>query len=137
MTDEEAPAEGIPEQEIEHKGRTIWVRMPTAEQLLVWQRTMRQLQAINVESWKADEALAALERGRKIVDSIVVHQTDIDWMDDAMLEGTLTMQECTGVITMAVEKFADAAKALGNREDRRQGAKKKAPPKKAVRKAVR
>ena len=30
----------IPEQEIEFKGRKIWVKMPSGEQLLVWKRTV-------------------------------------------------------------------------------------------------
>ena len=127
----EAPEALPPELEITFKGRLIWVRMPTPEQLLVWKRTLRQLQDAEVKSWNAEQVMIALERTRKIIDSVLVNKADVIWLDDEMLEGNLTLLDTAQIIQSTVEKFADEAKAEGNRETRRA----KAAPKKARRKA--
>lgn len=115
-----------PELEIEFNGRTLWVRMPSPEQLLVWRRTLRQLQDADVSDWNAEQVMIALERTRKIIDSLLVNKTDIIWLDDEMLEGTIDLVGTAEIINMAVARFADAAE--------REQAKPK-PPKRAARKA--
>lgn len=115
----------MPEREVEFQGRMIWVRFPRPEQLLVWQRTVRSLQKIEEgNSWTGDNVMAALERGAKIINSIMVHQADRDWMDDQMLEGNLGFAEAAGLIQKAVEAFQ-----ANDRQERR----KNSPAKKAVR----
>ena len=134
MTTEQTDASQAlpPELEITFKERLIWVRMPTPEQLLVWKRTLRQLQESEVQNWNAEQVMIALERTRKIIDSVLVHKADVVWLDDEMLEGNLTLLDTAQIIQLTVEKFADEATAEGNREARR--AAKKAPAKKAARK---
>lgn len=126
---EETPAEQ-PEQEIEFHGRKVWVRMPRPEQILVWKRTLTKLQTADTGDWNGEQVLASLERLRKIIDSVLVNQTDIDWLDDEMLAGTIEMRETAAIVTRAIEAFAAGA----NRETRRAAAKA-APAKKAARKA--
>lgn len=112
---------------ITFRGRELSVRMPRPEQLLVWRRTMRQLQAANPEGWTATEVLDALERGRRIVDSLL-DQESIAWLDDEMLTGGLGLPEVCTTITKATEAF-------GQRSEEDEPAKK--TPKKAAKKAVR
>jgi hypothetical protein len=126
-----APLEIVPEQEIDFRGRNMWVRMPRPEQLLVWKRTLTQLQTVVDGDWTADSVMTALERLRRIIDSVLVNKADVTWLDDQFLDGTLTFQQLTPMITLVVEAFADAAENEGNRETRR--AVK--PAKKARRKA--
>lgn len=126
-----APLEIVPEQEIDFRGRKMWVRMPRPEQLLVWKRTLTQLQTVVDGDWTADSVMTALERLRRIIDSVLVNKADVTWLDDQFLDGTLTFQQLTPMITLTVEAFADAAENEGNREERR-AAK---PAKKARRKA--
>lgn len=134
MTEQDAPAQAevMPEQEIEFHGRKMWAKMPSPEQLLVWKRTLKQLQGADVDGWNGEQAMKALERLRLIIDSVVAHDTDKEWLDDEMLAGNLGLMETAGIINSTVEAFADAAEAEGNRETRR--AAKKAPAKKATRK---
>lgn len=127
-----AAPESAPEREIEFHGRMMWVRLPSPEQLLVWRRTVVRLQELNPASWTGDEVLTALERARRIVDSLLVHEADKDWLDDQMLDGKVTSRQTTEIITKAVEAFADADQEGDNREARR--AAKKTPAKKAARK---
>jgi hypothetical protein len=136
MTEQENPeaaeAAVMPELEIEFAGRTLWVKMPSPEQLLVWKRTLRKLQGADVEGWNGEQVMAALERTRAIIDSVLAHEVDKDWLDDEMLAGTIGLKDTAQLIQMTVEAFASAAEAEGNRETRR--AAKKAPAKKAARK---
>lgn len=138
MTEQEAGAPGIatadlpPELPIQFMGREIWVKMPTPEQLLVWKRTLRQLQSAEVEGWNAEQVMIALERTRKIIDSILVNKPDVVWLDDEMLEGNINLIGTSEIINTTVAAFIEAAQAEGNRQARRTATKK--TPKKAVRK---
>lgn len=120
--------------------RKIWVKMPRPEQLLVWQRTVDALTKAPVDtSWSGTEVMGALERLRRILDSILVNKADIAWIDDSFLDGTLGFRELTPLLTLTTEAFQQAAAdhlaEHGTREERRAAAKK--PAKKAARKAVR
>lgn len=115
--------------EIEFHGRKFWVRMPSPEQLLVWKRTVVQLQDADISSWDGNQVMAALERTRKIIDSVILHQVDKDWLDDEMLDGGLGLKATGAIITLTVEAFGTD----DNREARR-AAKKATPGKKAARK---
>lgn len=139
MTEEQstpaAEAVTIPEQEITFKGRQIWVKMPTPEQLLVWKRTIRSLQDVqDATDWTGEQVMRALERTRLIIDSVLANNVDKEWLDDEMLAGTLGLMETAAIINQTVAAFADAAEGEGNRETKR--AAKKTTAKKAVRKAA-
>ncbi len=122
-----------PELDITFRDRQIWVKMPSPEQILVWKRTLKQLQGAEVSGWNGDQVMKALERSRLIIDSVIAHEPDKDWLDEEMLAGNIGLMESAQIINMALERFAEAAQENGNREDRRQAAKKTA--KKATRKA--
>ena len=135
MTEQQEPAADqtqVPELEIPFAGRTLWVTMPSPEQLLVWRRTLRQLQKVDVKSWSAEQVMTALERARKIIDSLLVNKADVTWLDDEMLEGRVTLMNAAEIINTTAAAFAEAAEREGNRETRR--AAKKTPAKKAARK---
>lgn len=114
--------------------RTMWVRMPSHEKLLVWQRTVTALERVPVDAtWNASEVMKALERLRKIVDSILVNKADVEWIDDQFLEGVLTFRTLAPMIITTVEAYKEMTSQMGNREDRRatKKATKKATRKKA------
>lgn len=121
----------VPEQEITFKGRAIWVHMPSPEQLLVWKRTLVQLQSAQVSDWNGEQVMKALERTRLIIDSLLANDTDKEWLDDEMLAGRVGLMDTSGIINQTVEKFAEAAENEGNRETRRAVKPKKAARKKA------
>ena len=125
-----------PEVEVQFMGRAIWTHMPTPEQLLVWDRTVRNLtEAPPDETWTGSQVMKSLDRLRRIVDTILVNKADVEWMDDQFLDGTLTFKGLAPFIALVVDAFADAAEqanATSNRAAKR--AAKKAAPKKAARK---
>lgn len=143
MTEQDTPAAQAgpqlpPELEINFQGRTLWVKMPSPEQLLVWKRTLRQLQDAEVKSWNAEQVMIALERTRKIIDSVLVNKADVVWLDDEMLEGNVALIDTAEIINMTVAAFADAAeheKAESGTRAERRAAKTTKPTKKAARKA--
>jgi hypothetical protein len=115
-------------------GREIYARMPTAEQLLVWRRTVNRLTDAPIDaSWNGSEVLTALERLLKIINSLMANKADIEWLDDQFLLGAIDFQKLAPFVTLVADKFAEAAEAEGNRETRR-AATKKATAKKAIRK---
>jgi hypothetical protein len=116
-------------------GREIDCRMPTPEQLLVWRRTVHRLTEAPMDaSWTGAEVMDALERLRKIIDSLMVHRTDIDWLDDRFLDEKVTFKDLAPFITRVTDAFAKAAEEEDNQEIRRATKKpaKKAARKKAV-----
>ena len=123
--------QAVPEVPIEFMGRTLYIRMPRPEQILVWQRTLNRLQSPDSQDWNGVQVLAALERTRKIIDSLLADPKDIEWLDDGMLSGQIGLKDTATIITRAVEKFAESAEGSGNREQRRAA---KSPAKKAARK---
>jgi hypothetical protein len=135
MTDQEEAALAVPEVPVMFLGREIYARMPTPEQLLVWQRTVKRLQeAPTNASWTGSEVMTALERLLKIINSLMANKTDVEWLDDQFLTGGVNFRTLTPFITLVIEAFAKVAEEEeGNREDRRTAAKK-TPAKKAARK---
>jgi hypothetical protein len=120
-----------PVETITFKGREIQVRLPSPEQLLVWRRTMRSLQAANPEDWSSDEVLDALERTRRIVDSLLDKET-IRWIDDEMLSRNIGLQDLSEIILEATRVFGKHE--TPGKKPAKTAAKK--PAKKATRKAV-
>jgi hypothetical protein len=112
---------------IEFLGREIYVHMPSPEQLLVWRRVLDRLQRVETSEASGMELLNALERFRRIVDSLVANPKDIDWLDDEMLAGRLGIKELAPMIPLAVEAFQRNADETGNRSTRRAAAKKATP----------
>jgi hypothetical protein len=132
------PEVTVPELEIEFMGRTLLVRFPKPEQLLVWKRTLRQLQSADVDGWNAEQVMNALERTRRIIDSMMVNSADVTWLDDEMLAGNVDLRGASEIINTTVTAYADMAEREkaenGTRAERR--AAKKTPGKKATRKKV-
>lgn len=138
MTTEQEAAEAPTTLELPvmFRDREIYVRYPKPEQILVWQRTVDRLTKSTPDtSWTGQELMAALERCRKIVDSILVNRADIDWMDTEFLDGTLEFRDLAPFIGQVVQAFADAAEEMAPNREARRSAKKKTA-KKAVRKAA-
>jgi hypothetical protein len=111
--------------------RAMWVKMPTPEKILVWQRTVDRLTKVAPDaSWTGSEVMAALERLRKIIDSLLVNQTDVVWIDDQFLEGTLNFRTLAPFVNQAALAFQQVIAESGNRETRRaakKAVKRKAP----------
>lgn len=135
MSTEQAEESTSIELPIPFMGREIWVKMPRPEQILVWQRTVNRLtQAPEGAQWSGPEVMVALERLRKIVDSILVNRTDIEWLDDQFLEGTIGFRELTPLITEAVSAFQTKAEEEAPNREAKRAVKKTA--KKAARKVT-
>jgi hypothetical protein len=113
--------------QISFRDRDITVCLPTAGQLMVWQRTIKQLQNQDTGAWDGEQALAAMERAGKILDTVVVDRTDRDWLDDLTLDGEIDLPERAEIIKLTVQAF-------GTQEEQTP-ARKAAPAKRARRKA--
>lgn len=94
-----------PEATITFRGREMKVRFPQPEQLMVWQRLMNKLSTGNISDWNAQQVMSALERTRKIIDSILVDEADIEWLDDEMMDGNIGLQEASEILIEATKAF--------------------------------
>lgn len=119
-------------EEIEFQGRTLKIRTPKPEQVLIWQRTMKHLEAANLSDWTGEQVLAALERGRMIIDSLLYDPADISWLDDEMLAGRVGLKEASMIVIEAMKRMA----GQGDRAQRRAAAKKAPARRKAPEKAA-
>lgn len=120
----------VPEREIEFRGRQIWVKIPLPEQILVWKRTLTRLQDADAQDWNGETVLAALERLRMIIDSVILNRVDTDWMDDEMLAGRLKLTDLAEVVNLTVAAFGEEDEAPNRTARRSTG-----PAKKATRKS--
>lgn len=109
MTTEEKEVTAVPEVAVMFRGREIFAKMPSPEQLLVWQRTIDRLTKAPVDAkWTGREVMAAMERLRLIVDSLL-NPSDIDWIDDQFLAGTLEFRTLAPLIELITDAFAKLA----------------------------
>jgi hypothetical protein len=143
---EEQPATPVEEQTtppspghktITFHGRDMVVAFPTPEQLTVWQRTGSRFTALQERADQiqaqgdaaSDEEQAALrrdtsgmlDRALRVVQSVLVDQDDQFWLEDRLLDGTLTFGQALDLMPAVLEAFRGrtAAPATGPSRARR------------------
>lgn len=98
---------------VELGGRDIEMRKPTDGALVVLARTFRGLPKIENVGELPDDVREKLIRNLgtlgKVVEGMIVQEDDKDWLDDAMIDGTVTAEDVFGVIKTAGEKFNGTA----------------------------
>lgn len=122
------PAPTREERLITFRGREMAVRFPTDGQLLVWQRSVQEIEQADTGAWDGEEAMRALGRAGKIIDSVLVSKADRQWIDDQTLDEGLSLADRAEIIQLTLEAFTD-------KTDSKAPAKKAAPAKRARRKA--
>lgn len=108
-----------------HEGglpRRMAVRMPTPEQLSVWQSIGEQFtrlgvewehqsaavaelpadhpDAISVRTTQNRQAIRGVGRGIKLIKSVLIDTADHEWVDDAIMEGA-TLEQMLGIVSLA------------------------------------
>lgn len=106
-------------------GRDIAIRMPTEEQLVMYQRLSRQFQQVAARKDEVglDEALTYLDRAVTLLQSIMVDQGDKTWLEDALLLGDIKLMQCRELLVESFRLLA-LANSGDNRETRRAAAKR-------------
>lgn len=105
------------------KDRSVEVMLPTQEQLTMYRRLSREFQALgrdgNADRLSLDEALRQLDRAVRLVQSVLASDDDKEWIEDQLLEGKLTLMECTELLQEAFRRLHKANTETGNRQQRR------------------
>jgi hypothetical protein len=107
---------------VEFLGREIYVRRPSPEQVLVWQRVLRRLQDPDLDNWTGAQLLNELEKVRKIIDSLLANESDIDWLDGEMLAGRVDLISCMRLVenaTVAIHETTAKSSTPKKRATRR------------------
>lgn len=82
--------------------REIMVQMPDENQILVWRKIVRQFE-VEGNTQDRERQFVLMERGRKIVDSVIVLDDDKEWIDDMLIEKKTTMAEVVEIILRAMK----------------------------------
>lgn len=96
---------------VELGGRQIEMRKPTDGALVVLARVGRGLPTGKIENVDEipqevrDRLIRNLGTLGKIVEGMIVKEADRDWLDDAMIDGTVSAEEVVASIRVAGEKF--------------------------------
>lgn len=89
--------------------REIEMRKPTEASLVVLARVSRGIPKIeNVEELtdqQRDRLISGLGTVGRIIESMIVHEEDAAWLDDAMIDGAVTAAEALEAIRKAGENF--------------------------------
>lgn len=108
MTETESKEEERPEpivKTVTLKGRKVRIHTPKPEQVMIWQRVMNRLSNMGNDV-TGEQALNALDRARKIIDSVLVDEADIEWLDDQMLDGSLGFKEMADFMLRAAKTLS-------------------------------
>lgn len=133
------PADGdpaateMPETDVEWNGRTWHVRLPSLEQLTIYRRLNRQFQELGeaqrregAEPLSLEQATKYFDRALKLITSILVNPDDIEWLEDAMLEGKLTLTKASGLMKAAFDALGKLAKEREAQNENRQARRARA-----------
>ena len=111
--------------------RRMQTRIPTPEQLAVWQSIGEQFtrlgsewahqndaiahlpadspEAIGVRTIQGRQAVRGIGRSVKLIKSVLVNEIDCEWVDDAIMDGA-TIEEMLGIVTKAVDAMRERTK---------------------------
>lgn len=112
---------------VEFQGRLIRVTSPTSEQLTMYRRLAREFQDLgrdgNADRLGLDESLRQLDRATRLIQSVMKEPRDREWLEDQLLEGNVTLDQCTELLRSAFAQLHKANEAQQNRADRRRGSR--------------
>lgn len=90
-------------------GREVEMRKPTDGALVVMARTFRGLPKIEnadqLSVEQRDKVVRNLGTLGKIVEGMIVKEDDVEWLEDAMILGTVSAEDVFDAITMAGQKL--------------------------------
>ncbi len=107
-------------------GRSMRVHSLSVEQIGVWRRVARQFETANeplpsratdqmVETRKKHLA-RALDRAMEIILTVLVDESDQDWVETQLLTRRLSLNEAVKIISLAIEDFTARNSAEDNAE---------------------
>lgn len=104
-------------------GRKIEVKLPTPEQLIAWDRVLGKLANLDPKAEVSMERAAAL-LGRlvKVIDAVVMHEEDREWLEDGRMSGTVTSENSSQIVLDAIDLYKAEMPEADNRAARRRKA---------------
>lgn len=124
---DEAAAGGVVEETpIVWHGRSIRVRLPTIEQLTMYDRLSKKFAKLAEEGAKPgaapmsmQDAVHNYDRAVKLITSVIVDRADIEFLEDLLLEREVDLAEAGTLLKQAFDRLGEANDEAKNRADRR------------------
>lgn len=120
-----AATEAQPEEmtaEVEFLNRKVLVRLPTDEQLVMYRRLSVQFQDLTADgaadNLTTEQALRELDRAIRLVQSVLVHDRDKERIEEDLLEGKVTLAQCTGLLKQAFQKLNEKHEEMAAGDNR-------------------
>jgi hypothetical protein len=95
---------------LELNGRIIRVKMPTPEQLVMWQRIASRLTGTDTTSVDPMRVMKMIDQIVSIFRTVMVDDADGDWMEEQILYGTLDFAKAATFVSDAVQLLSRQAK---------------------------
>lgn len=92
------------------KGREIEVKKPTHDQLYVWDRVLGKVQDAAQQVKNIDQARRLLNKCDAIINAIIAKESDREWLEDALVGGTVTLEESVQIVVDAIKAYEDELK---------------------------
>lgn len=111
---------------VEFRGRTIEVRAPELEQVVI----IRRLQVVfsdasRLENITAERAVKLMDRALKAITSVTVNPEDVEFIEDLWLDRKLKLEETLPLMTASMKALEAANADTMNRAKRRAAQQKK------------
>jgi len=123
--DSSSPEEKLQDTTVKFHGRTIRVRAPEPEQIMVIKRMQTLFSnAAKSEKLTADEAIRLMDRALKAVCSVIVDPDDVVFLEDLLLTRQAKLDDTLPLMKESMEALKRANSTDDNRADRRSAGKK-------------
>lgn len=111
---------------VEFQGRTIEVRAPDLEQIVIIRRLQRVFSdAAKLKDIEAEEALKLMDRALKAVTSVTVNPEDLEFIEDLWLDRKIRLEQTLPLLTASMKALEAANADQMNRAERRAAQQKK------------
>lgn len=124
------PAKAADPKRIVVEGRTVEVKKPTAEQLMAWESTISAIASMQEASEGDYEKIRThMNRFYRIAAGVLVNAEDKEWLEDARLEGVITIEKDSviGMMNSVLEVYKDEFPGMPtNRAEKRAAVRKRA-----------
>lgn len=112
--DDTPDVDGNPTAVIEFEGRRMLVRRPSIEQIAMYRRIAKQMEALKdreITTAKEGESVVIIfDRAAKMIESVLVDADDREWVQDQLLAGR-KISDLVPILRQAIDKIGEQAAA--------------------------
>lgn len=106
--------DGHPTTAIEFEGRRMLVRRPSIEQIAMYRRTAKQMEALKdrdiTTPKQGEDVVRIFDRAARMIESVLVDDDDREWVQDQLMAGR-KISDLVPILRQAIDKLGEQAAA--------------------------